>query len=240
MTTEEKTASATMRRTLKAYCPNCDPEDLDEAVDTLKDVIHESLKRALRGIYGNLKVLKFSGESTDQNSRQYDNGDTYWYSVSYPTHVEIQGAAELPLQPLWAGAPLRKFNLPPLQEPGIIAALTQLIGVLVEDAVPPHPAYLSDDQTDLILTEMDRRRLYEEEISYSDEDGNEYPEAQNLDIHWGFEPPDDVTMHLNLRGTTLQVVAKLQFNIRIRRLSAPGDYEYGRRAAQRIVQAWLA
>lgn len=230
-----------LKEALKPYCHGCDPETLEDAVDTIRDVVEETLARDLRGVYSGLKVVKFSGSNSDQNGRTYDDGSTYWYSVSYPSKVELRAGAVVSLHAMWGGvqSALRELKLPDLKDIGLRTAFLDMVKFSVEGALPRRPEYLSNDLEDMILTEMGRRHLYEEEVSSADENGDEYNEASNLEIDWNFEPVGE-SASIDLQGDKLQVWAKLDCEIRVRRISIPGDYKYGRWAAQKVVRAYLA
>lgn len=226
------------------FRPLCkDPDDADLVVESIQDVVDESLKVSLEPLLKKMVPIKFEDEEHEENGREYERGGSYWYSVSWPTKALLQWAIALDQAKRWAkvtSAPsvvrhLKPGAHPPTLQGPILKAFTDMVKDRLDYGVGM-PRFQERDLVpdvleEAILNSRGFQDKLEEDITHTDSNGEPYYEASSLEIHWAIEYAGDISVKMEEQGEKMRTVFTLPVNIRVRKFVAPGDYDYGRRSA---------
>lgn len=245
---KSKTAKAAYLKVLEeAIAPICkDPDDADLVVESIQDVVDESLKVSLEPLLKKMVPIKFEDEEHEENGREYDRGGSYWYSVTWPSKAILQWVVALDQTKRWtkvgsASSVVRHFkpgsHLPALHGP-VLKAFTDMVKARLEYGVGQprfeHRDLVPDSLEEAILDSRGFQDKFEEDISHTDSNGEPYYEASSLEIHWAIEYAGDISIKTEEQGEKLRTTFTLPVNIQARKFVAPGDYDYGRRSAKQM------
>lgn len=212
------------------------PEDAEWVWDEINSELFRGVQATVELALSKMRPISFGQQQREENGQE-DDGYSIWYNIDYPESALLGLSFKMNAEKRWA----RAIQSPPVlkhMKPGAVfpplngVLLDKVLETLAEQAVEAIDrkssglGIVSDETEELIFDVAARRGLFDVEVSSTD-DGEDQSESPSPEIMWSLdaEPP-----RLEIFTESGSVIGKITKNvlIRIRTVSFPGDYEYGR------------
>lgn len=238
----------------EAFRPLCqDPDDADTVVEEVVYAAGTSLKVVFQPLLEKLVPYKFTGDEYMENGREFDNGGSYWYTVKYPDRAYLRWAVKLDLEKRWAKATsvpavtrnLRKGASAPTLDGPLQHAFYEVLRERILDGkdlpneLGREDEEISTEMENTILAYMASDPTYEDTVRQLDTDGEPVAEAGSIEIFWEMRT-QELKISTEEQGSMMRVAFDLPVKVDIRKILAPGDWGWGRRAAMKITMGEVA